>query len=119
MGRGVGRPWVAMLCLSGGLAPLPPAPRERAMEPRVTLRVTCRGDTRTFLVSDPVHTTWADVEAMVSAGWPREAEWGVCPPRGRSRGSRLCEVLTVLARLPGPRFSARAFQSSVPHFTGS
>ncbi|NXN89724.1 NBR1 protein, partial [Bombycilla garrulus] len=35
------------------------------MEPRVTLRVTCRGDTRTFLVSDPLHTTWADVEAMV------------------------------------------------------
>ncbi|NXR32517.1 NBR1 protein, partial [Zosterops hypoxanthus] len=35
------------------------------MEPRVTLRVTCRGDTRTFLVSDPAHTTWADVEAMV------------------------------------------------------
>ncbi|XP_038019129.1 next to BRCA1 gene 1 protein isoform X3 [Motacilla alba alba] len=54
-----------MLCLSGGLAPPAPAPRERAMEPRVTLRVTCRGDTRTFLVSDPAHTTWADVEAMV------------------------------------------------------
>uniref|UniRef100_A0A8C3MCA9 Next to BRCA1 gene 1 protein n=1 Tax=Geospiza parvula TaxID=87175 RepID=A0A8C3MCA9_GEOPR len=36
------------------------------MEPRVTLRVTCRGDTRSFLVSDPAHTTWADVEAMVS-----------------------------------------------------
>lgn len=50
------------------------------MEPRVTLRVTCRGDTRSFLVSDPAHTTWADVEAMVSAGWPREAGRG-----GRSR----------------------------------
>ncbi|NXY08076.1 NBR1 protein, partial [Pteruthius melanotis] len=35
------------------------------MEPRVTLRVTCRGDTRSFVVSDPAHTTWADVEAMV------------------------------------------------------
>uniref|UniRef100_A0A8C3UQX0 Next to BRCA1 gene 1 protein n=1 Tax=Catharus ustulatus TaxID=91951 RepID=A0A8C3UQX0_CATUS len=58
-----------MLCLSGALAPLPPAPRERAMEPRVTLRVTCRGDTRTFLVSDPAHTTWADVEAMVKVSF--------------------------------------------------
>ncbi|XP_041282514.1 next to BRCA1 gene 1 protein isoform X3 [Onychostruthus taczanowskii] len=56
-----------MLCLSGGLAP--PAPRERAMEPRVTLRVTCRGDTRTFLVSHPPHTTWADVEAMVKVSF--------------------------------------------------
>lgn len=66
-----------MLCRTGRLAPLAPAPRERAMEPRVTLRVTCRGDTRSFVVSDPTHTTWADVEAMVSAGWPREAERGV------------------------------------------
>ncbi|XP_064589808.1 next to BRCA1 gene 1 protein isoform X3 [Zonotrichia leucophrys gambelii] len=58
-----------MLCLSGGLAPPAPAPRERAMEPRVTLRVTCRGDTRSFLVSDPAHTTWADVEAMVKVSF--------------------------------------------------
>ncbi|XP_041318976.1 next to BRCA1 gene 1 protein isoform X4 [Pyrgilauda ruficollis] len=58
-----------MLCLSGGLAPPAPAPRERAMEPRVTLRVTCRGDTRTFLVSHPPHTTWADVEAMVKVSF--------------------------------------------------
>ncbi|XP_030821962.1 next to BRCA1 gene 1 protein isoform X3 [Camarhynchus parvulus] len=58
-----------MLCLSGGLAPAAPAPRERAMEPRVTLRVTCRGDTRSFLVSDPAHTTWADVEAMVKVSF--------------------------------------------------
>ncbi|XP_062364373.1 next to BRCA1 gene 1 protein isoform X2 [Cinclus cinclus] len=39
------------------------------MEPRVTLRVTCRGDTRTFLVSDPAHTTWVDVEAMVKVSF--------------------------------------------------
>ncbi|NXT71256.1 NBR1 protein, partial [Chaetops frenatus] len=39
------------------------------MEPRVTLRVTCRGDTRAFLVSDPAHTTWADVEAMVKVSF--------------------------------------------------
>ncbi|NXR99650.1 NBR1 protein, partial [Oxylabes madagascariensis] len=39
------------------------------MEPRVTLRVTCRGDTRTFLVSDPAHTAWADVEAMVKVSF--------------------------------------------------
>ncbi|NWS82687.1 NBR1 protein, partial [Toxostoma redivivum] len=39
------------------------------MEPRVTLRVTCRGDTRTFVVSDPMHTTWADVEAMVKVSF--------------------------------------------------
>ncbi|NWX09705.1 NBR1 protein, partial [Caloenas nicobarica] len=35
------------------------------MEPQVNLRVTCRGDTQSFLVSDSAHTTWADVEAMV------------------------------------------------------
>ncbi|NWZ87834.1 NBR1 protein, partial [Poecile atricapillus] len=39
------------------------------MEPRVTLRVTCRRDTRTFLVADPAHTTWADVEAMVKVSF--------------------------------------------------
>ncbi|NXI13455.1 NBR1 protein, partial [Irena cyanogastra] len=39
------------------------------MEPRGTLRVTCRGDTRTFLVSDPARTTWADVEAMVKVSF--------------------------------------------------
>ncbi|NXC90086.1 NBR1 protein, partial [Cercotrichas coryphoeus] len=39
------------------------------MEPRVTLRVACRGDSRTFLVSDPAHTTWADVEAMVKVSF--------------------------------------------------
>ncbi|NWI89304.1 NBR1 protein, partial [Pitta sordida] len=39
------------------------------MEPRVTLRVSCRGDTRTFLVSDPASTTWADVEAMVKVSF--------------------------------------------------
>ncbi|NXC05408.1 NBR1 protein, partial [Orthonyx spaldingii] len=39
------------------------------MEPRVTLRVTCRGDTRSFLVSDPARTTWADVEATVKVSF--------------------------------------------------
>ncbi|XP_039553148.1 next to BRCA1 gene 1 protein isoform X3 [Passer montanus] len=58
-----------MLRLSGGLAAPGPGPRERAMEPRVTLRVTCRGHSRTFLVSHPPHTTWADVEAMVKVSF--------------------------------------------------
>ncbi|XP_005531547.1 PREDICTED: next to BRCA1 gene 1 protein isoform X1 [Pseudopodoces humilis] len=39
------------------------------MEPRVTLRITCRRDTRTFLVADPANTTWADVEAMVKVSF--------------------------------------------------
>ncbi|NWI51164.1 NBR1 protein, partial [Calyptomena viridis] len=39
------------------------------MEPRVTLCVSCRGDTRSFLVSDPACTTWADVEAMVKVSF--------------------------------------------------
>ncbi|XP_027520702.1 next to BRCA1 gene 1 protein isoform X1 [Corapipo altera] len=39
------------------------------MEPPVTLRVSCRGDTRSFVVSDPAHTTWADVEAMVKVSF--------------------------------------------------
>uniref|UniRef100_A0A8B9E5S1 Next to BRCA1 gene 1 protein n=1 Tax=Anser cygnoides TaxID=8845 RepID=A0A8B9E5S1_ANSCY len=38
------------------------------MEPQVNLRVSCRGETQSFLVSDSAHTTWADVEAMVSLG---------------------------------------------------
>ncbi|NXP04426.1 NBR1 protein, partial [Thinocorus orbignyianus] len=39
------------------------------MEPQVNLRVTCRGETQTFLVSDSAHTTWADVEAMVKVSF--------------------------------------------------
>ncbi|XP_054252877.1 next to BRCA1 gene 1 protein [Indicator indicator] len=44
-------------------------PSERGMEPQVNLRVTCRGDTQSFLVSDSAHTTWADVEAMVKVSF--------------------------------------------------
>ncbi|NWR65811.1 NBR1 protein, partial [Bucorvus abyssinicus] len=39
------------------------------MEPQVNLRVTCRGETQSLLVSDSVHTTWADVEAMVKVSF--------------------------------------------------
>ncbi|NXW45664.1 NBR1 protein, partial [Nyctiprogne leucopyga] len=39
------------------------------MEPPVTLRVSCRGETQSFLVSDSAHTTWADVEAMVKVSF--------------------------------------------------
>ncbi|NWS48255.1 NBR1 protein, partial [Probosciger aterrimus] len=39
------------------------------MELQVELCVTCCGDTRSFLVSDPVRTTWADVEAMVKVSF--------------------------------------------------
>ncbi|KAM6399364.1 next to BRCA1 gene 1 protein [Rhynochetos jubatus] len=39
------------------------------MEPPVSLRVTCRGRTQNFLVSDSAHTTWADVEAMVKVSF--------------------------------------------------
>ncbi|NXO52661.1 NBR1 protein, partial [Aramus guarauna] len=39
------------------------------MEPPVNLRVTCRGDTQSFLVSDSAHTTWADVEASVKVSF--------------------------------------------------
>uniref|UniRef100_A0A8C9K605 NBR1 autophagy cargo receptor n=1 Tax=Panthera tigris altaica TaxID=74533 RepID=A0A8C9K605_PANTA len=35
------------------------------MEPQVTLNVTFKNETQSFLVSDPENTTWADVEAMV------------------------------------------------------
>lgn len=65
-GRGAGRGRSAMLGSSGRLTGLPSLPRERGMEPQVNLRVTCRGETQSFLVSDSAHTTWADVEAMVS-----------------------------------------------------
>ncbi|NWY54346.1 NBR1 protein, partial [Chionis minor] len=39
------------------------------MEPQVNFRVTCRGETQSFLVSDSAHTTWADVEAMVKVSF--------------------------------------------------
>ncbi|NXG53377.1 NBR1 protein, partial [Psilopogon haemacephalus] len=39
------------------------------MEPQVNLRVTCHGETQSFLVSDSAHTTWADVEAMVKVSF--------------------------------------------------
>ncbi|XP_051496090.1 next to BRCA1 gene 1 protein isoform X3 [Apus apus] len=57
-----------MLGSSGGLVRLR-WPRERGMEPQVKLRVTCRGDTQSFLLSDSAHTTWADVEAMVKVSF--------------------------------------------------
>lgn len=40
------------------------------MEPQVTLNVTFKNETQSFLVSDPENTTWADVEAMVSVSRP-------------------------------------------------
>uniref|UniRef100_A0A8C6ZU43 Next to BRCA1 gene 1 protein n=1 Tax=Nothoprocta perdicaria TaxID=30464 RepID=A0A8C6ZU43_NOTPE len=39
------------------------------MEPHVDLRVSCRGQTHSFLVSDSLRTTWADVEAMVKVSF--------------------------------------------------
>ncbi|NWX88679.1 NBR1 protein, partial [Nothoprocta pentlandii] len=39
------------------------------MEPHVDLRVSCRGQTHSFLVSDALRTTWADVEAMVKVSF--------------------------------------------------
>ncbi|OBS66938.1 hypothetical protein A6R68_04527 [Neotoma lepida] len=48
------------------------APRGRkaapphSMEPQVTLNVTFKNETQSFLVSDPENTTWADVEAMMA-----------------------------------------------------
>ncbi|XP_052641557.1 next to BRCA1 gene 1 protein isoform X8 [Harpia harpyja] len=58
-----------MLGSSGRLTGLPLPPQERGMEPQVNLRVTCRGETQSFLVSDSAHTTWADVEAMVKVSF--------------------------------------------------
>lgn len=46
--------------------PLRPQLQPHSMEPQVTLNVTFRNETQSFLVSDPENTTWADVEAMVS-----------------------------------------------------
>ncbi|XP_066484375.1 next to BRCA1 gene 1 protein isoform X2 [Tiliqua scincoides] len=39
------------------------------MDPQVNLSVTFRGDTQSFLVSDSMNTTWADVEAMVKVSF--------------------------------------------------
>ncbi|XP_069883892.1 next to BRCA1 gene 1 protein isoform X1 [Dipodomys merriami] len=49
------------------------APRGReaalSMELQVTLNVTFKNETQSFLVSDPENTTWADVEAMVKVSF--------------------------------------------------
>uniref|UniRef100_A0A8C8A6L3 Next to BRCA1 gene 1 protein n=1 Tax=Otus sunia TaxID=257818 RepID=A0A8C8A6L3_9STRI len=58
-----------MLGPSGRLPGLRSPPAERSMEPQVNLRVTCCGETQSFLVSDSAHTTWADVEAMVKVSF--------------------------------------------------
>ncbi|XP_075027871.1 next to BRCA1 gene 1 protein isoform X1 [Calonectris borealis] len=58
-----------MLGLSGSLIGVHWPPQDRGMEPQVNLRVTCRGETQSFLVSDSAHTTWADVEAMVKVSF--------------------------------------------------
>uniref|UniRef100_A0A8C5V9E8 NBR1 autophagy cargo receptor n=1 Tax=Microcebus murinus TaxID=30608 RepID=A0A8C5V9E8_MICMU len=39
------------------------------MEQQVTLNVTFKNETQSFLVSDPENTTWADVEAMVKVSF--------------------------------------------------
>ncbi|XP_027630598.1 next to BRCA1 gene 1 protein [Tupaia chinensis] len=39
------------------------------MEPQVTLNVTFKNETQSFLVSDPENTTWADVEVMVKVSF--------------------------------------------------
>ncbi|XP_010592789.1 next to BRCA1 gene 1 protein isoform X1 [Loxodonta africana] len=39
------------------------------MEPQVTLNVTFKNETQSFLVSDPENTTWADIEAMVKVSF--------------------------------------------------
>ena len=39
------------------------------MELQVTLNVTFKNETQSFLVSDPENTTWVDVEAMVSVNF--------------------------------------------------
>ncbi|CAH6776194.1 next to BRCA1 gene 1 protein isoform X2 [Phodopus roborovskii] len=43
------------------------------MEPQVTLNVTFKNETQSFLVSDPENTTWADVEAMVKVSFDLNA----------------------------------------------
>ncbi|KAK1331143.1 hypothetical protein QTO34_009092 [Cnephaeus nilssonii] len=42
---------------------------KQSMEPQVTLNVSFKNETQSFLVSDPENTTWADVEAMVKVSF--------------------------------------------------
>uniref|UniRef100_A0A8C2YU72 Next to BRCA1 gene 1 protein n=1 Tax=Chinchilla lanigera TaxID=34839 RepID=A0A8C2YU72_CHILA len=57
--------------LYSGLRQAPPrgGKRPHSMDPQVTLNVTFRNETQSFLVSDPENTTWADVEAMVKVSF--------------------------------------------------
>ncbi|XP_074835476.1 next to BRCA1 gene 1 protein isoform X2 [Carettochelys insculpta] len=43
--------------------------RSHSMEPQVILNVSFKGETQSFLVSDSLNTTWADVEAMVKVSF--------------------------------------------------
>ncbi|NWZ54186.1 NBR1 protein, partial [Haliaeetus albicilla] len=73
------------------------------MEPQVNLRVTCRGETQSFLVSDSAHTTWADVEAMVKVSFDLDNiqikyidedddEVKYPPPHPPNRSTKICLV---------------------------
>ncbi|NXW23029.1 NBR1 protein, partial [Circaetus pectoralis] len=73
------------------------------MEPQVNLRVTCRGETQSFLVSDSAHTTWADVEAMVKVSFDLDNiqikyidedddEVKYLPPHPPNRSTKICLV---------------------------
>lgn len=56
-------------CTGHGQAPPVGGKLPHTMEPQVTLNVTFKNETQSFLVSDPENTTWADVEAMVKVSF--------------------------------------------------
>uniref|UniRef100_A0A8B9WL69 NBR1 autophagy cargo receptor n=1 Tax=Bos mutus grunniens TaxID=30521 RepID=A0A8B9WL69_BOSMU len=94
------------------------------MEPQVTLNVTFKNETQSFLVSDPENTTWADVEAMVSINSQGEYEEALkmAVKQGNQLQMQVHEGCRVGEEAPPPtgtekRLVARAGKKPLAHYS--
>uniref|UniRef100_A0A8C6EC51 NBR1 autophagy cargo receptor n=1 Tax=Moschus moschiferus TaxID=68415 RepID=A0A8C6EC51_MOSMO len=94
------------------------------MEPQVTLNVTFKNETQSFLVSDPENTTWADVEAMVSINSQGEYEEALkmAVKQGNQLQMQVHEGYRVVEGAPPPigtekRSIARTGKKPLAHYS--
>uniref|UniRef100_A0A8C8Z3K3 NBR1 autophagy cargo receptor n=1 Tax=Prolemur simus TaxID=1328070 RepID=A0A8C8Z3K3_PROSS len=94
------------------------------MELQVTLNVTFKNETQSFLVSDPENTTWADVEAMVSINSQGEYEEALkmAVKQGNQLQMQVHEGHHVADEAPAPiiaekRLAARAGKKPLAHYS--
>ncbi|XP_069338750.1 next to BRCA1 gene 1 protein isoform X5 [Eulemur rufifrons] len=93
------------------------------MELQVTLNVTFKNETQSFLVSDPENTTWADVEAMVSINSQGEYEEALkmAVKQGNQLQMQVHEGHHVADEAPAPviekRLGARAGKKPLAHYS--